>query len=132
MIVFTKPGFLPTSRLVESVMGKSADVNAELTPAVSTLVVTSNPQGANVWIDGKDSGTVTPAQITVEKGPHRVTVKKAGFKDASADETLAEGQTQSFSPVLLSVNTAAEDGKTPSFLRRMLGTDTVPEGKGLV
>jgi serine/threonine-protein kinase len=132
MIVFTKAGYLPQSRMVESVTGKSMDVTAELTPALSTLVVTSNPQGANVWIDGKDSGMVTPAQLTVEKGPHRVTVKKAGFKDASADETLAEGQTQSFSPVLLSVNTAAEDGKTPSFLRRMLGTDTVPEGKGLV
>jgi serine/threonine-protein kinase len=132
MIVFTKAGYLPQSRMVESVTGKSVDVTAELTPALSTLVVTSNPQGANVWIDGKDSGMVTPAQITVEKGPHRVTVKKAGFKDASADEALAEGQTLSFSPVLLSVNPQSEDGKNPSFLRRMLGTDTVPEGKGLV
>ena len=132
MIVFNKPGFLPMSRLVESVMGKSVDVNAELTPAVSTLVVTSNPQGANVWIDGKDSGTVTPAQITVEKGPHRVTVKKAGFKDASADETLAEGQTVSFSPVLLSVSPQSEDGKSPNPLLRFFGADTIPEGKGLV
>jgi serine/threonine-protein kinase len=132
MIVFTKPGFLPTSRLVESVMGRSVDVNAELTPAVSTLVVTSNPQGANVWIDGKDSGTVTPAQITVEKGPHRVTVKKAGFKDASADETLAEGQTVSFSPVLLSMSPQSEDGKSPNPLLRFFGADTIPEGKGLV
>jgi predicted Ser/Thr protein kinase len=132
MIVFNKPGFLPMSRLVESVMGKSVDVNAELTPAVSTLVVTSNPQSANVWIDGKDSGSVTPAQITVEKGPHRVTVKKAGFKDASADETLAEGQTVSFSPVLLSVSPQSEEGKSPNPLLRFFGADTIPEGKGLV
>jgi serine/threonine-protein kinase len=132
MIVFTKPGYLPQSRLVESVTGKSVDVNAELTPAVSTLVVTSNPQGANVWIDGKDSGQVTPAQITVEKGPHRVTVKKAGFKDVSADETLAEGQTVSFSPVLLSVSPQSEDGKSPNPLLRFFGADTIPEGKGLV
>jgi predicted Ser/Thr protein kinase len=132
MIVFTKAGYLPQSRLVESVTGKSVDVTAELTPAVSTLVVTSNPQGANVWIDGKDSGMVTPAQITVEKGPHRVMVKKAGFKDASADETLAEGQTMSFSPVLLSVTPQSEDGKSPSALRRFFGADTIPDGKGLV
>jgi predicted Ser/Thr protein kinase len=131
-IVFTKAGYLPQSRLVESVTGKSMDVSAELTPAVSTLVVTSNPQGANVWIDGKDSGMVTPAQITVEKGPHRVTVKKPGFKDAISDQNLAEGQTASFSPVLLSVNPQSEEGKNPNFLRRILGTDTVPEGKGLV
>ena len=131
-LVFTKPGYLPQTRMVESQIGKSVDVNAELTPAVSTLVVTSNPQGANVWVDGKDSGMTTPAQITVEKGPHHVTVKKAGFKDASTDESFSEGQTLSFSPVLLSVNQASEDGKNPSFLRRILGTDTVPEGKGLV
>ena len=132
MIVFTKPGFLPLSRLVESVTGKSVDVTAELTPAVSTLVVTSNPQGANVWIDGKDSGMVTPAQITVEKGPHRVAVKKTGFKDATADETLAEGQTVSFSPVLLSVSPQSEEGKSPNPLLRFFGADTIPEGKGLV
>ncbi|HET9282249.1 MAG TPA: PEGA domain-containing protein, partial [Candidatus Angelobacter sp.] len=101
-------------------------------PAVSTLVVTSNPQGANVWIDGKDSGSVTPAQLTVDKGPHRITVKKAGFKDASTDQTFSEGQTQSFSPVLLSANQPSEDGKNPSLFRRLLGSDTVPEGKGLV
>lgn len=132
MLVFTKAGFLPQTRMVESQVGKSVDVNAELTPAVSTLVVTSNPQGANVWIDGKDSGSVTPAQLTVDKGPHRITVKKAGFKDASTDQTFSEGQTQSFSPVLLSVTPQSEDGKNPSFFRRILGTDTVPEGKGLV
>ncbi len=132
MIVFTKPGYLPLSRLVESQVGKSLDVTAELTPAVSTLVVTSNPQGASVWIDGKDSGMVTPAQITVEKGPHRVTVKKAGFKDASAEEMLAEGQTASFSPVLLSVSPQTEDGKSPNPLLRLFGAETIPEGKGLV
>jgi predicted Ser/Thr protein kinase len=131
-ITFTRPGYIPQSKFVESVTGKSIDVTAELTPAVSTFVVTSNPQGANVWIDGKDSGMVTPAQLTVDKGPHRITVKKPGFKDAATDQTIAEGQTLSFSPVLLSVSTAAEDGKNPNFFRRILGSDTVPDGKGLV
>jgi serine/threonine-protein kinase len=131
-IVFTKSGYLQQTKSVESVAGKSIDVTAELAPAVSTIVVTSNPQGANVWIDTKDSGMTTPAQLTVEKGFHKVTVRKAGFKDASTEATVAEGQTMSFSPVLLSVNPQSEDGKNPSLLRRLLGTDTIPEGKGLV
>src|SRR5207237_10887621 len=63
-IVFTKSGYLQQTKSVESVAGKSIDVNAELAPAVSTIVVTSNPQGANVWIDAKDSGMTTPAQLT--------------------------------------------------------------------
>ncbi|HEY1527616.1 MAG TPA: serine/threonine-protein kinase [Candidatus Angelobacter sp.] len=131
-IVFTKSGYLQQTKSVESIAGKSIDVTAELAPAVSTVVITSNPQGANVWIDGKDSGMTTPAQLTVEKGFHKVTVRKAGFKEASVEETVAEGQTMSFSPVLLSVTPQSEDGKSGSLLRRFFGTDTIPEGKGLV
>ena len=68
----------------------------------------------------------------MEKGFHKVTVRKTGFKDASTEATVAEGQTMSFSPVLLSVNPQSEDGKSPTLLRRIFGTDTIPEGKGLV
>ena len=131
-IVFTKSGYLQQTKSVESIAGKSIDVTAELAPAVSTIVVTSNPQSANVWVDGKDSGMTTPAQLTVEKGFHKVTVRKAGFKEASVEETVAEGQTMSFSPVLLSISPQSEDGKSGSLLRRFFGTDTIPEGKGLV
>lgn len=131
-LVFSKSGYLQQTKSVESVAGKSIDVSAELAPAVSTIVVTSNPQGANVWVDGKDSGMTTPAQLTVEKGFHKVTVRKAGFKEMSTEETVAEGQTLSFSPVLLSVNVQPEDGKSSNPLRRFFGTDTIPEGKGLV
>ncbi len=131
-IVFSKSGYLQQTKSVESVAGKSIDVSADLAPAVSTIVVTSNPQGANVWVDGKDSGLTTPTQLTVEKGFHKVTVRKAGFKEMSTEETVAEGQTLSFSPVLLSVNVQPEDGKSPNPLRRFFGTDTIPEGKGLV
>jgi predicted Ser/Thr protein kinase len=131
-VVFSRPGYLQQTKSVESVAGKSIDVSAELAPSVSTIVVTSNPQGANIWVDGKDSGLTTPTQLTVEKGFHKVTVRKAGFKEMSTEETVAEGQTLSFSPVLLSVNVQPEDGKNANPLRRFFGTDTIPEGKGLV
>lgn len=131
-IVFSKSGYLQQTKSIESVAGKSIDVSAQLAPAVSTIVVTSNPQGANVWVDGKDSGLTTPTQLTVEKGFHKVTVRKAGFKEMSMEDTVAEGQTMSFSPVMLSTNVQPEDGKSPNPLRRFFGTDTIPEGKGLV
>jgi serine/threonine-protein kinase len=132
-IAFSKPGYLPKGEAAQSVVGRSIQVFAELSPAVSTLVITSNPAGANIWVDGKDSGKLTPAQLTVDKGPHRVLVRKAGFKDATADETVAEGQTASFSPVLLSVNQQIENGNGGNLLKRMFGAEnTVPEGKGLV
>ena len=131
-VVFSKSGYLQQTKSIESVAGKSIDVSAQLAPAVSTIVVTSNPQGANVWVDGKDSGLTTPTQLTVEKGFHKVTVRKAGFKEMSMEDTVAEGQTMSFSPVLLSTNVQPEDGKSSNPLRRFFGTDSIPEGKGLV
>jgi hypothetical protein len=132
-IAFSKPGYLPKGEAAQSVVGKSIQVYAELSPAVSTLVITSNPAGANIWVDGKDTGKLTPAQLTVDKGPHRVLVRKAGFKDATADETVAEGQTAIFSPVLLSVNQQIENGTNGNLLKRMFGAEnSVPDGKGLV
>jgi predicted Ser/Thr protein kinase len=129
---FTKAGYLQKAQAVESVAGKSVQSSAELVPAVSTMVVTSNPAGANIYLDGKDTGQTTPSQLTVEKGIHRLIVRKAGFKDAAVDETLNEAQTISFSPILLSVN--GEGDKTPNsgIFRRMFGADGVPDGKGLV
>jgi predicted Ser/Thr protein kinase len=131
-LVFSKAGYLQQTRSVESVAAKSIDAFAELTPSVSTIVVTSNPQGANVWVDTKDSGMTTPAQITVDKGFHKITVRKAGFKDASVEQTLSEGQTFSFSPIMLSVEPQSEEGKSMNPLRRIFGVETIPEGKGLV
>ena len=132
LVSFTKAGYLTQSRSVETVVGKSLQIAADLAPAVSTIVVSSNPQGANIWLDGKDTGRVTPAQLTVEKGPHRLVVRKAGFKDAATDEDLAEGQTISFTPVLLSSGQRAEDGASNNLLHRIFGAETVPDGKGLV
>jgi PEGA domain-containing protein len=132
LISFTKAGYLTQSRSVESAAGKSIAVAVDLAPAVSTIVVSSNPQGASIWLDGRDTGLLTPAQLTVEKGPHRVVVRKTGFRDAVGDENLAEGQTISFTPVLLSQNQAAEEGPNSTLLRRIFGADTVPEGKGLL
>lgn len=132
LVSFTKAGYLTQSRGVETTAGKSLQMAADLAPAVSTIVVSSNPQAADIWLDGKDTGRTTPAQLTVEKGPHRVLVRKAGFKDAVADENLSEGQTISFTPVLLSQGQRAEDGASNSLLHRIFGAETVPEGKGLV
>jgi serine/threonine-protein kinase len=131
-VVFSRTGYSQQTRSIQSVAGKSVDVSAQLGATGSTLVITSNPQGANIWVDGKDTGLNTPSQLTVEKGQHKITVRKSGFKDGSTEEDLSEGETFSFSPVLLSVDTPSDEAKGSSMLRRFFGADTIPEGKGLV
>ena len=130
-VVFSKDGYIPATRNVEVTPGKSMPVTVELAPATK-LVVNSNPLGANIWVDGEDSGMVTPSQLTLPKGTHQITVKKAGYRDGFWEGNLAAGQTATYSPVLLSLNQGAEKGPSPNFFSRFLGTDAIPEGKGLV
>src|SRR5262249_45168383 len=130
-IVFSKDGYLPQSRTVESRGGRVVSVAAELTP-VSRLAVSSNPLGASVWVDGKDSGLVTPTQLPLDQSPHRITLRKTGYREASTEANLAVGQTLSFSPILLSLNQHTEAGPSNNILRRFLGSDSIQEGKGLI
>ena len=130
-VVFSKDGYMPETRTVEASAGKSGLVAVELKSA-TRLAVSSNPVGANIWVDGQDIGAVTPAQLTLPRGLHQVTLKKTGYRDGFWEGNLAAGQTVTFSPILLSLNQSAEKGSSPNFFSRFLGTDAIPEGKGLV
>jgi predicted Ser/Thr protein kinase len=131
IVVYSKEGYVRQERTVEAVAGRSVVDTATLV-AVSKIAVSSNPAGASIWLDGQDSGLTTPAQIEVEKGAHRITVRKQGYRDASNDASVKEGQTVSFAPVLLSQGLHAEGGASPNFLNRFTGSDAIPDGKGLV
>jgi hypothetical protein len=135
-VVFTKPGYIEESRSVEVAAGKSVGVDVQLNPMVSSVMVSSTPNGANIWIDGKDTGKTTPAPIILEKGQHSILLRKQGFKEVSTSETLAEGQTLTYSPVLLANTSVAqmeEEGQgRPGFWKRAFGGESIPEGKGLV
>jgi len=130
-VVFSKDGYIAQRRSVEFKPGKSASVSVQLSQEAKTAV-SSNPSGAAIWIDGEDSGELTPAVLSLEAGEHQISVKKAGYRDAQWDGKLAPGQNPAFSPVLLSLNQHAEKGRSQNFLTRFFGTDAIPEGKGLV
>jgi len=123
-VVFSKAGFSPETRAVEVAAGKSDSVGAQLRPAVSILHINSTPLNAAIWIDGKDTGKTTPADITVDKGEHRLLVRKQGYKDAIATpRPLAEGESYSFAPILTFQQ---------SFWRKLAGGESVPSGKGVL
>jgi serine/threonine-protein kinase len=130
-VVFSKDGYIAQTRTVEVATGKNAAVSASLIQSAK-IVVASNPQGGSIWLDGKDSGLVTPSQLTVEKGQHHVVVKSPGYRDSFWEGTLAAGGTANVSPILLSVNQQPEKGSGSNFLTRFTGSDSVPPGKGLV
>ncbi|HKF22007.1 MAG TPA: protein kinase [Candidatus Angelobacter sp.] len=131
VVVYTKNGYVRQERTVEAVVGRSVVDTAKLV-AVSKIAVTSNPSGASIWVDGEDSGETTPGQVVVDKGSHRIVVRKQGYKDAATEATVAEGQTVNFAPVLLSQGVPTEGGHSANVLNRFVGGDAIAEGKGLV
>jgi hypothetical protein len=99
-LTFSKAGYSTDARTVTVGSGSKVLVAGHLTQSVATLAVTSNPAGASIYIDGKNAGKLTPAQVFVDKGQHVVLVRKSGFIDETTNAQFALGQTVNFSPEL--------------------------------
>ncbi len=99
-ITISKPGYATDTRSIEVTSGNRATATIHLTQLLATLVVKSDPPGANIYIDGKDAGAKTPAQVSVNKGQHVVLVRLSGYIDETMSAQFILGQTFNFSPAL--------------------------------
>jgi len=102
-ITFIKSGYVDEKRSVAVAAGKTAFVGATLTrAAVATSEVTfnSDPGGAEILVDGKGIGKVTPAQAVIVAGAHQFVLRKPGYEDATIATTLVAGQPFALSNVL--------------------------------
>jgi hypothetical protein len=57
---------------------------------ISSVVVTSAPNHADITVDGKFLGT-TPSTVRIASGDHSVTIEKEGFKAWQRVMTLIPG-----------------------------------------
>ena len=122
-VVMGKPGFVPDTRMVDVTAGQQAVVAVSLKAAVlpARIEVQSDPPGANIFIDNKDTGKQTPATIEVTKGEHSVELRKLGYISTSIAARVGEGDTAHLSQPLRK-GTAGGIGK-------LFGGGT-PEGMG--
>ncbi len=126
-----KAGFTSESRTVEVASGSKSFLVVHLAQMAATVSFTSDPTGASIFINGKDSGRVTPTQLTVEKGPHAFALKKAGYLDETTTADLQPGQTFRFSPSLRPLGNVDEI-KTVGKFKKFFGGGDVPAGMGVV
>ena len=89
-------------------VSRVSSLSATGAATTGALVVTSDPSGASVVLDGTAAGT-TPLNLTsVSAGDHTVTVSLAGYADQSATITVPAGGTSknayTLSPDILSVS----------------------------
>lgn len=76
----------------------NADVKKEI--YMGTLTVTSQPSGAQLYLDGTYVG-LTPYTSDVTQGQHSITVKKEGYKDSTLSSIFIENKKeQNFNIIL--------------------------------
>jgi hypothetical protein len=119
-VTATKPGYSSDTRTVEVTAGSKSFVVTHLAQLMATLAVSSSPAGANVYIDGKDSGKLTPAQVSVDKGSHVILVRKSGYLDETSSNQFTLGQTVNFSPTLRPLGNV-DNIKTTGKMKKLFG-----------
>lgn len=131
-LVVTLDGYKPITQKIEVAANHKTPVDFSLEQLKATLAVASDPPGANIIVDGILTGQVTPAQITVDPGQHKVAVRKQGYRWA---ETLADagpGQTLNFSPQLQQQGAGEGQGAKGKMAawRNFEQTGELPAGRG--
>jgi hypothetical protein len=119
-VTVSKAGFSTDTRTVEVTSGNKAFVVTHLNQLMATLAVSSSPAGANIYIDGKDTGKRTPAQVSVDKGQHLVLVRLSGYIDATTNAQFILGQTINFSPTLPPLGNV-DNIKTTGKMKKLFG-----------
>ena len=119
-ISVSKAGYTTDSRALNVTSGNRATTVIHLATLMATLVVKSDPPGANIYVDGRDMGTKTPGQISLDKGQHVVLVRMSGYLDETMNSQFALGQTFSFSPTLRPLGNA-DSLKTVGKMSKLFG-----------
>ena len=79
-----KPGFEPYLGKLEIKPGQPAQVDVDLAllpPGVGWVGVMSTPVGAEIFVDGTDTGKKTPSRIELPQGEHQIVLTLAGYAD---------------------------------------------------
>jgi len=130
-VVLTKPGFAAETRTLEVASGSKSYLQVQLASLTATVVLNSDPVGAAIWMDGKDTGKLTPAQISVDKsGSHSFGFRKQGYLDENTTANLQTGQTFHLSPALKALGNT-DDIKTGGKFKKLFGGGEV-SGMGTV
>jgi len=120
-LIISKPGYQAETRNFEVASGSKSFISLQLAQMTAAVSVTSDPAGAAIWMDGRDTGRVTPAQISVDKpGNHSFVFKKQGYLDESTTTNLQVGQTFRLSPTLRALGNT-DDIKIGGKFKKMFG-----------
>ena len=127
-ITVGKAGYGTDTRTIAVTSGNRATTVVHLAQLMATLIVKSDPPGANIYVDGRDVGAKTPAQVSVDKGQHVVLVRMSGYIDETMNAQFVLGQTFNFAPSLRALGNTKTVGK----MSKLFGGKGVQAGQATV
>jgi eukaryotic-like serine/threonine-protein kinase len=120
-VTVARAGYAPETRTIDVASGSKSFLVIQLAQLTAAAAITSQPAGAEIFVDGKDTGRVTPAQISVDKaGPHTFVVKKQGYLEETSSASLQAGQIFHFAPSLKALG-SADDIKLGGKFKKLFG-----------
>jgi serine/threonine protein kinase len=130
-IVISRAGYGQETRTADVTSANRASLTVHLTALVASMAVASDPAGASIYVDGKDTLRVTPYQVTLEKGTHTILVRKAGYLDETTSVTAVLGQTTHYAATLRPLGNV-DQIKTVGKFKKLFGGKVTDAGMGKV
>jgi len=128
-LTISKPGYAADTRNIDVASGSKSFMSVQLAQLSATVSVAGSPTGAAIWMDGKDTGRVTPAQFSVDKpGNHSFVFKKQGYLEETSTVNLQIGQTFRLSPSLRALGNTDDIKIGGKFKKLFGGGDTAGMG----
>lgn len=98
-ITLKKPGYLDKTAFITVEEGKEIERYIELTkveepePLEKTGVkIVSKPSSASIYLNGEDTGRITPELILLDPGTYTVTLRKEGYNSRTVTIVIQEGK----------------------------------------
>jgi eukaryotic-like serine/threonine-protein kinase len=128
-VTVARAGYAPETRTIDVASGSKSFLVIQLAQLTAAAAITSQPAGAQIFLDGKDTGRVTPAQINLDKpGPHTFLIKKQGYLEETSSASLQAGQVFHFAPTLRALGSADDIKLGGKFKKLFGGGDTAGMG----
>ncbi len=103
-LVIRQPGYEPYSGTVQVKDNVQTQLGVKLSEKsqahIAFAQVTTNPRGAEIWIDGNATGKSTPSRIQLPAGLHTIGLKLNGYQLAQRKVQVSEGGTVTIAEAL--------------------------------
>ncbi|HKV95228.1 MAG TPA: PEGA domain-containing protein [Candidatus Angelobacter sp.] len=131
-VTFSLPGYAPETRSVQISPGARTPLDVRLNPVKGFITIAGSPSGAEVFINGRDTGKVTPIEFLVEPGMQNIVLRKSGYLDASTEMKLVAGESVNYAPSLMVAGRTDNIRLVNGGMGKMFGGGGSSEGKARI